>query len=305
LKSRSNATDHELTDAVRGATKSLISNSTAAEATDTNGLTAFNSDGFSLGTDANYNGSARTFVSWNWNAGGSTVTNTSGTISAQVRANTTSGFSIATYTGNGSGGATVGHGLGVSPAMVFTKSRSNSTNWMVWHQNLTANYAFEGLNTTGAEVNGGSPSKYVRSVSSTLVTIGNDISVNQSASYTYVMYCFAAVAGYSAFGSYTGNGSTDGPFVYTGFRPAYVLIKYSSGTADWIVLDENRPGYNVIGGNLYPSASSAEDTQTKLDILSNGFKIRADSSNANVNVTSGTYIYACFAEFPFKYALAR
>jgi len=204
--------------------------------TTANSLTSFNSNGFTLGADTSGGGvnvSTRSYVGWQWNAGGSNATNTSGTITSTVRANTTSGFSIATYTGNGSGGATVGHGLGVSPAMIFTKSRSNSTNWMVWHQNLTANYAFEGLNTTGAETSGGSPSKYVRSVSSTLVTIGNDISVNQSASYTYVMYCFAAVAGYSAFGSYTGNGSTDGPFVYTGFRPRYVMVKRKDSTGWW------------------------------------------------------------------------
>jgi hypothetical protein len=199
----------------------------------------------------------------------------------------------------------VGHGLGVSPAMIFTKSRSNSTNWMVWHQNLTANYAFEGLNTTGAETSGGSPSKYVRSVSSTLVTIGNDISVNQSASYTYVMYCFAAVAGYSAFGSYTGNGSTDGPFVYTGFRPRYVMVKRKDSTGWWYPFDTARNTYNVTNSIIELNGALAETTGSNyaIDVLSNGFKLR--STHIDVNTSGGTYIYACFAENPFKYSLAR
>ena len=308
IKSRTTANSHRLFDAVRGATKTLSSNDTAAEATESDSLTSFNSNGFTLGADTSGGGvnvSTRSYVGWQWNAGGSNVTNTSGTITSTVRANTTSGFSIATYTGNGSGGATVGHGLGVSPAMIFTKSRSNSTNWMVWHQNLTANYAFEGLNTTGAETSGGSPSKYVRSVSSTLVTIGNDISVNQSASYTYVMYCFAAVAGYSAFGSYTGNGSTDGPFVYTGFRPRYVMVKRKDSTGWWYPFDTARNTYNVTNSIIELNGALAETTGSNyaIDVLSNGFKLR--STHIDVNTSGGTYIYACFAENPFKYSLAR
>jgi hypothetical protein len=188
--------------------------------------------------------------------------------------------------------------------MIFIKSRSNSTNWMVWHQNLTANYAFEGLNTTGAEANGGSPSKYVRSVSSTLVTIGDDISVNQSASYTYVMYCFAPVAGYSAFGKYTGNGASDGPFLYTGFRPRYVLIKRSDSTGSWYVMDTARDTYNAANLHLYPNLSNAEGVSGhNTDILSNGFKARG--SAADLNASGGTYIYMALAESPFKFSLAR
>ena len=312
IKNRDNVERHFLIDVVRGNTnitdKFLVSNSTAAEGANAVGGTTFSvtDTGYefvetTINSDELFFNN-RTYVGWNWKANGAGSSNTSGTITSTVSANTTSGFSIATYTGNGSGGATVGHGLGVSPAMVFTKSRSNSTNWMVWHQNLTANYAFEGLNTTGAEVNGGSPSKYVRSVSSTLVTIGNDISVNQSASYTYVMYCFAPVAGYSAFGSYTGNGSTDGPFVYTGFRPAYVLIKRSSAIEAWCVMDSKREGYNVDNDPLFANLTNAEGTQDFLDLLSNGFKLRSTDTGVN---GSGTYIYAAFAETPFKYSLAR
>jgi len=302
LKVRNTTGNNVLFDSVRGALKELYSNTTGAESTETNGLDYWESDGFHIKA-SRWNASPNTYVAWNWNAGGSNATNTSGTITSTVRANTTSGFSIATYTGNGSGGATVGHGLGVSPAMIFIKSRSNSTNWMVWHQNLTANYAFEGLNTTGAEVNGGSPSKYVRSVSSTLVTIGNDISVNQSASYTYVMYCFAAVAGYSAFGSYTGNGSTDGVFVYTGFRPRYVMTKRTDSTSNWVIQDTARDTYNATNNALFANLSLADNTGPWFDILSNGFKVRNNGSDTNAS--SGTYIYMAFAEVPMKYSLGR
>jgi hypothetical protein len=311
VKSRSAATNNVLGNTQVANGNILISNSTAAEAFSPglydigyiggiNGFTVQNYDGW---TDTN----GATYVAWQWRASNAAgVTNTSGSITSTVSANTTAGFSIATYTGNGSGGATVGHGLGASPAMIFIKSRSNATNWMVWHQNLTANYAFEGLNTTGAEVSGGSPSKYVRSVSSTLVTIGNDISVNQSASYTYVMYCFAAVAGYSAFGSYTGNGSANGPFVYTGFRPAFIMIKNAGATGSWCMFDARRNPSNGANLQLQANSSSAEGTFTVAeapDLLSNGFKLNFSYSDFN---SSGVqYIYAAFAESPFKYALAR
>jgi hypothetical protein len=306
IKKRSGADNHNLYDTNRGANQRLISNATNAENTETQALMSFDSNGFTLGTDGGVNQSGQTYVGWSWRGSDSSaVTNTAGTITSTVSASTTSGFSIATYTGNGSGGATVGHGLGVSPAMIIIKSRSNSTNWMVWHQNLTANYAFEGLNTDGAEANGGSPSKYVRSVSSTLVTIGNDISVNQSASYTYVMYCFAAVAGYSAFGSYTGNGASDGPFLYTGFRPRYVLIKGSSFVSNWYILDTSRSPYNVQIDALRPNLNGAESSTGTyaIDSLSNGFKVRSSAADANTN--GATFIWAAFAESPFKYALAR
>jgi hypothetical protein len=304
LKVRNDVQNHRLFDTVRGANKRIMSSSTAAEATTTDELTAFGSDGFTLGANTDVNGTGFTYVAWNWNAGGSTVTNTSGTISSQVRASTTAGFSVVTYTGNGSGGATVGHGLGASPSWIIIKSRSNATNWMVWTDKLTTNYALEGLNTTGAEVSGGSPSKYIRAVSSTTFTIGDDVSVNQSASYTYVAYCFAPVAGYSAFGSFTGNGSNDGVFVYTGFRPEWVMLKSATQAYRWYMLDAARNTYNVMNGRLFANNSNAEATNSDiLDFTSNGFKIR--TSDAEINGSGQTIIYACFAEFPFKYALAR
>jgi len=304
LKSRSNATDNELIDAVRGATKSLVSNSTAAEATDTNGLTAFNSNGFSLGTDANYNGSTRTYVAWQWRASNATaVTNTAGSITSTVSANTTAGFSIVTYTGTGSN-ATVGHGLGVAPSMYIVKSRSLGTNWPTYHIGLTsASYRLflDLTNAQGADLawNNTAPTSTVFSIGPT------GYSVNNSGA-TYVAYCFAPIAGYSAFGSYTGNGSTDGPFIFTGFRPRYVLIKTSSaGTNGWQIRDTSRSPYNTSLQLLYADTSGAEISSAgnDFDILSNGFKVR--NSGGDLNTNGGTYIYMAFCESPFKFSNAR
>ena len=305
IKNRDGGNAHTLFDAIRGNTKWLESSSTSAERT-TGSLVSFNTDGFTVSTngmtEVNTNWAA-TYVAWNWKANGSGVSNTDGSITSTVSANTDAGFSIATYTGNGSSGSTIGHGLGVSPAMVIIKSRSNATNWMVWHKDLATNYAFEGLNTTAAAVYGGSPSKYVRSVSSTTVMLGNDISVNQSSLYTYVMYAFADVDGFSKFGSYTGNGSTDGPFVYTGFRPAFVMFKSYTNTENWMMYDSTRGAYNVIDERLYANLSNAEVTSTSIDFVSNGFKLRVGSTGNNGNGVG--FIYMAFAENPFKYANAR
>jgi hypothetical protein len=304
MKSRSNATDHELVDSVRGATKSLVSNSTAAEATDANGLTAFGSTGFTLGTDANYNGSGRTFVGWQWKANGAAVTNTAGSITSQVSANTTAGFSVVTYTGTGAN-ATVGHGLGVAPSMVIVKRRDGgSDNWQGYHISLGKNYTIK-LNTTQAQEN---LSDYwgTGGVTSTVFGINGTYSGINANTGTYVAYCWAAVPGYSAFGSYTGNGSSDGPFVYLGFRPRYVMRKKTSGVARWIVEDSAREPSNVANTALYPNFANAEEVSTVnwgIDFLSNGFKIR--STDTDSNESGGTYIYAAFAETPFAYSNAR
>ena len=303
LKSRSNATDNELIDAVRGATKSLVSNSTAVEATDTNGLTAFSSDGFSLGTDANYNGSARTYVAWNWKANGAGSSNTAGTITSTVSANTTSGFSIVTFNIPGSGTSdTVGHGLGVAPSMVILKPRTAGTSWGVYHSGLTSAAYYLTLQTTNAQASSNSWWNSTAPTSS-VFTIGATWYGTTNA----VAYCFAPVAGYSAFGSYVGNGSTDGVFVYTGFRPAYVLIKSSSqaGT-EWEIRDDLRLTYNPETELLFANASNATyatDPYYKSDFLSNGFKLR--NTNSASNGSGYTYIYMAFAENPFKYSLAR
>ena len=301
IKSRSAATDNKLTDSVRGVTKGLISNTTAAETTDTQGLTAFGSTGFTVGTNTDYNNLSATYVAWQWNAGGSTVTNTNGSISSQVRANTTAGFSVVTYTGVTSTNVTVGHGLGVAPNMIIVKSRSLVTGWYTYHVSLP-NTQFLALNTTQAATNGGDVWNSTTPTSSVfyLSTNGN---VNQNA--TFVAYCFAAIKGFSAFGSYTGNGVADGPFTYTGFRPRWVMIKRSDTANDgWYIVDSSRSPYNQTINALRANASDAESSESVGDFLSNGFKIRI-GANGNFNASGGTYIYAAFAESPFQNSLAR
>jgi hypothetical protein len=307
-KDRGAAFDHTWFDAVRGATKFLRSNSTSAEETQSDSLTSFNSNGFSVGADAvrnNINKSGASYVSWNWNAGGSTVTNTSGTISAQVRANTTSGFSIVTYTGNGSANQTVGHGLGVAPVFGILKDRDTNSNNNQWHVFATAYGDYYGyLSATNAFA--ATAEFYPTSGSSTTVTIGRSSPVANSneSGDNYVMYLFTPVAGYSAFGSYVGNGSTDGPFVYTGFRPEFVMIKSATtaGTS-WEMFDNARETSNLMDLELLANSANAEGTYTFGDFVSNGFKLR--STNNGVNQSSATLIYMAFAESPFKYALAR
>jgi hypothetical protein len=304
VKQRSAAKDNTLTDAVRGTSKALFSNTTGAEVSGS-WVTAFNSDGFTVGTEADANQNGITFVGWNWKANGAGVTNTVGSITSTVSANTTSGFSVVTYTGNGSAGATVGHGLGAVPQMIIAKSRSNIGDWPVYHVSLgnTKNLI---LNTTAAETTSSSWWNNT-TPTSTLVTLGNNSDINGS-TRTYVMYCFAPVAGYSAFGSYTGNSSTDGPFVYLGFRPRYVLIRKTNSTGNWQIQDTTRTPFNWTCAALFTDSSAAEVTTEAeatygRDYLSNGMKIRA--SHTSHNNSGDTYMYMAFAENPFKYSLAR
>ena len=303
LKSRSGARNHRLMDTVRGINNVLSSDLTSAEYAGS-ALSSINSNGFTLNTTDNQNVSSETYIGWQWKANGAGVTNTSGSITSTVSANTTSGFSVVTYTGNATSGATIGHGLGVTPSMVIIKSRSAVGSWSVYHQTVgTDNYLL--LNSTAAS---GPASGWI-SVSSS--TIGNptyySTSINDSG-VTYVAYCFTQIAGFSAFGSYTGNGSTDGPFVYTGFRPRYVLIKRTDAStgADWFTYDTSRNPYNTANLLLFSNLSDAEAASggsSYLDILSNGFKARGNSNG--INASAATYIYAAFAENPFKNALAR
>ncbi|MDP6584075.1 MAG: hypothetical protein QF535_05420, partial [Anaerolineales bacterium] len=197
------------------------------------------------------NDASYTYVAWNWKANGSGSANTNGDIDSTISANTDAKFSVVAYTGTGGEPKTVAHGLGVSPEMVIIKKRNNTANWVVWHKDLADNYAFEGLNTTGAAVSGGSPiSKYVDAVSSTLVTLG-DAGENNASGDTYIMYCWASVDGYSKVGSYTGNGNADGTFVYTGFRPAWVMIKNTAASGSWYMYDTTRsPTENIMKNNL-------------------------------------------------------
>jgi hypothetical protein len=279
----------------------LISNTTTAETTDTQGLTAFGSSGFTVGTNTDYNNLAATYVAWNWKAGGTAVSNTNGSITSSVSANTTSGCSVVGYTGTGAN-ATVGHGLGVAPSMIIVKTRSVAANdWRVYHASLGATKYINLNEALAAAVyalnwNNTEPT-------SSVFTIGTNSAVNTSAG-TYVAYCFAAIKGFSAFGSYTGNGSADGPFVYTGFRPRWVMVKRTDTSGNpWCIQDIARNPTNQMGINLYPNSNPAEINESPLDCLSNGFKVR--NAGGNFNTSSGTYIYACFAENPFQNALAR
>jgi hypothetical protein len=305
LKSRTNANWHELNDTVRGAGKILYSNQTNAEAT-VGTFTAFNSDGFSVSTTGgdgtNFLNAA--MVGWCWDAGTSNVTNTQGSITSTVRANASAGFSIVTYTGNGTNGATVGHGLGVTPSMIIIKSRSLSVEgWNTYHASLTAGNALQ-LNSTQAQFTG-SPQMYPTAPGSSVFTLGTNSGTNSNGA-TYVAYCFAPVAGFSAFGSYTGNGSADGPFVFCNFRPRWIMIKSTSVAGDWCLWDSARSPENTMDELLYADLSNAEqgnNTAMQIDACSNGFKIRG-SNNQN-NGSAQTYVYCCFAESPFSIARAR
>jgi len=296
---------HNLFDVIRGPRVHLSSNLTDADYTESAGvsLTAFNSNGFSLGTDnagpGRTNANGDTFVAWNWKANGTAVSNTAGTITSSVSANTTAGFSVVTYTGTGAN-ATVGHGLGVVPSFILIKSRNNADNWYAYHSAI-GNTGALNLNTTGATITN---SGYWNNTTPTasVFTIGT---IPSQSTWTYVAYCWAPVAGYSAFGSYTGNGSADGPFIYTGFRPRFILVKRTDSTSDWRIWDTARTTYNAMSSVLYPNGSDAEYTAATqdFDALSNGFKAR--NSSTSMNASAGTYIYAAFAESAFKFSNAR
>ena len=299
IKGRSAATYNILTDSVRGTNSQLFSNDTLAQESRTDRLTAFNSNGFSLGNWNDVNNNAASYVGWQWQAGqGSTSSNTNGSITSTVSVNASAGFSVVTYTGTGAN-ATVGHGLGVAPAMYIVKRRNGAVDWGVYHSGL-GNPAFGlYLNTTNAAFN--APTYWNSTApTSSVFSLGTDSLPNASGG-TYVAYCWTPIAGYSAFGSYTGNGSTDGPFVYTGFRPRFVMIKNAGATGDWTIIDTARDTYNAAITALYPNLSNSEGGGN-VDILSNGFKIH---NTTYQNGSGNTMIYAAFAENPTKYALAR
>jgi len=307
LKSRSNSYSHELFDKLRGVNKILYSNSTNAETTTANSLTSFNSDGFSLGASSNANFGSGSSVGWNWKANGSGVSNTVGDTNATVSANTTSGFSIVSFNAGAAGNHTVGHGLGVTPEMIIMKDRDSSGygNWTVFHSSVctsTSNYLL--LNGTGGL---GSVANSWGSALPTSTVFGFGSNVNVAANDNIISYCFASVEGFSAFGKYTGNGSTDGTFIYTGFRPAWVVVKRtSSGGTEWVLFDTKRDSYNEAINFLFPSSALAENPAPAyygLDFVSNGFKWR--QVHTPTNTSGATYIYAAFAENPFKNALAR
>jgi hypothetical protein len=294
FKIRSSADSHALYDAVRGVQERLQADSTAAEGTQTQALSAFDSDGWSMGTDSQINGSSSTYVAWNWKANGSTSSNTDGSITSTVSANPTAGFSIVSYTGNNTAGATVGHGLGVAPAFIITKNRDNSSAyWATYHQSLGTSKKLY-LNDTQAPDDASGWLSVSSSVITWNQTNANNVNVNGD---DFICYCFAEVEGYSKFGSYTGNGSSDGPFLYCGFRPKFVCFKRTDSAGAWFIEDSVRGTYNVMGPELYANNNEAEATSSRLDFLSNGFKLRA--GNSGDNASGGTYIFMAFAENPF------
>ncbi len=309
-KGRNVTYNHLLFDSVRGATKYLRSNATNVETTEANSLQSFDADGFTVGNNpsgSDMSNSSVNYVNWNWKAGGTGVTNTDGSIQSTVSVNTDAGFSIVTYTGNGSDGATVGHGLSQTPEFILIKKRDNNSggntgNWIAQHIGLATDPEATSSTFTLSSYTDGAIYLNLGNAQS---SYGFDNQVNGNTD-TFVAYCFHSVAGYSKFSSYTGNGSTDGPFIYTGFRPAFVIIKNASATEAWHLIDSERSPHNVANAVLYPSSNAAESnplTAANTDFLSNGFKLRA--AGGNTNDSGLTYIYMAFAEQPFKYSNAR
>ena len=298
-KPRSYADNHRLMDVVRGSTKQLISNATNAEFTQAQGITSFDSDGFTVGTHNGLNTGTNTYVGWCWLADNTTgSSNTDGSINTTATSvNTTAGFSISKYDGSGSN-ATVGHGLGIAPKMVIVKEMTDSRSWVVYHEGIGDAAKVFYLNQTAAA---GTDATVWNSTAptSTVFSVGTANGSNGSGN-TYIAYAFAEIPGYSSIGSYTGNGSaTDGPFVYTGFKPAFVMFKVSSNApTGWAIIDNKRSNpFNPTDGLLQPDQSGAEGTTDKWDILSNGFKVRTTWPAVNGNGYTVTYM--AFAEHPF------
>ena len=303
-KTRSDSNGHKWFDSVRGVGKSIQSESTGAETTnDGNGyIDSFDADGFSSIAGSlnnyNFNNTSTTFVAWNWLASNTTASNTDGSITSTVSANTTSGFSIVSYTGNGSAGATVGHGLGAVPKMMIHKDRTTgSYQWGIYTSTLgpTKNLNF----TSGAE---NTSSTYYNDTAptSSVFSLGTNVGYNANTD-SYIAYCFAEIKGYSKFGSYTGNGNNDGTFVYLGFKPAFVMVKNTvQNSRNWTIIDNKRNIFNPETQWLYPNAADAEFNASSypVDFVSNGFKIRTGAASY-FNTSAENYIYMAFAENPF------
>ena len=302
-KGRSGSGDHQLYDKVRGVQKMIISNSSNAESTNSIGLTAWSSNGFTVGSDMTGNGS--TFVSWNWLANGAGSSNTDGSITSTVSASTTSGFSIVKYNGTGAN-ATVGHGLGVAPKVIIVKNLDNGSGyeWIIGHSDLasggtgfSANWYMNGFGT-GTRNQNATASWNSTSPTNSVFSLHSGATYMNASGEANIAYCFAEKTGYSKFGSYEGNASTDGSFIYTGFKPAFVMMKGidSGGSDNWNLCDNKRVGYNAANWRLYPNANAGENSTSLVDLLSNGFKLRVSSTD--VNADAKTYIYMAFAEAP-------
>jgi len=288
------ADNHYLIDSTRGTNKYVFSNSNSAEITNA-AISSFNSDGFTLTSDVGLNRSGSTYVGWQWAAnGGTTSTNTDGSENSTVQVNSTAGFSIVKRTGTGSAGATYGHGLGAVPDVIINKGL-NTNEWYSYFKAIGGGTHWIDLSGTGAAVADANMWNNT-DATSTVFTVGNSGGSNGSG-VEYINYCFKEVQGYSKFGSYTGNGNADGPFVYTGFKPAWVMIRRTDAVENWIMLDNKREPFNVVTKRLYADTSGAESTSgTRMDFVSNGFKLR--QSVGDINTSGGTYIYMAFAENP-------
>jgi hypothetical protein len=294
-KNRGFAESHILSDAVRGATLLMKSNTTGAEATNTQGLTSFDTDGFSLGTSQEPNKSGYAYVAWNWLAANGTASNTDGDFTSTVSANQTAGFSVLTWTGDGSSVVvnSIGHGLGKAPSLIIMRRRDPGDDWMVYAEPITESYYLR-LNATAAQAIDTGNNTWGGTAPTSSVFYTEAIG---SGAYNYVAYCFAEVEGFSKFGSYTGNGSTDGPFVWTGFKPIFIMTKRIDSTSDWTVWDGVRNGFNPADDILRANTTDAEASNFNTDFTSNGWKLR--DAGANQNASGGTYIFMAFAENPF------
>ena len=297
----SSGQNHHGIDSTRGASKAMVLNDTDQEATKSNGITAFNSDGFSVGTDTNFNNNTTTYVGWQWKAnGGSTTTNDAsstgvGDQDSVYQANTTAGFSIVTYTGTGSDNEDYAHGLGASPELIIIKAKDASTGWSVNHISKGMTSGYLQLQADSAFT---SASNNVKAVSSTIFRLGVDSWVNGDG-VNFVGYFFKSIQGYSKFGSYKGNANADGPFIYTGFKPAWVMTKNTSNAGGWAIMDSGRSPFNVMNEYLIANTADTESSGQDFDIdsVSNGFKVRY--TNGNYNANGDTIIYIAFAEHPF------
>jgi len=298
IKARSETKAGRVFDSSRGATKVMYPSASNAEGTTATSLTSFDSDGFSLGTSDGINKNTITYVAWQWKAnGGTTSTNTAGTnIDTTVQANTTAGFSIMTYTGTGTDNDSIGHGLGAVPHWIIVKNRDESNGWQIYHHKNTSAPETDYLNLQSTNATQDDSDRWSdQAPSSTVITLGGNDGVSKS-SVKYVCYAFTEIQGYSKFGSYTGNGNADGTFVYTGFSPAFIIVKRFDSGNNWHMHDSKRVTSNPNNKTLYPNLNNAEADED-LDMLSNGFKLR--ESGGGYNASGGTYIYMAFAEHPF------
>jgi hypothetical protein len=304
FKNRDESQSNAAFDSVRGATLRLIPNETGAEGTENSNLDSFDSNGFTVDNELIVNGSSDNMIVWGWKGGGSASSNSDGDITSSISANTTAGFSIVSYTGSGTIGNTVGHGLGAIPAWIITKNRDATSQWITWHQGGTSTKNMD-LSTNDAEYDSSSSGwqqgiNNVPTSSLLRFTAGSHGNNNvMDSSEKYISYVFVEKQGYSSFGKYEGNGNANGPFVYTGFRPAWVMIKRTDSSADWHIQDNKRDTFNAVDTSLFSNTYDTDTTSSSYDtdFLSNGFKLRGTTTARNGS--GNTYIYIAFAESPF------